>query len=254
MSNLGQHWLLLRGLGRESAHWGEFKSLMQAHFMPADIHSLDLIGAGDLYESISPDNVAQITAQLRERAAQLGLLTQPITLCAVSFGAMVAWHWLKTYPQDCAGACLINTSFANLSPFYQRLRWQNLPQLLRIIMTRNIAKREAAIIHLVANNRDNDQKTTALWISIQQRRPIHYQTVLKQLIAAARFDSGNKPDKPILILSTQGDKLVSPRCSLAIAQHYQLNCVVHSWAGHDLSSDDPHWVIEQLTKWLTSNN
>ena len=250
MNELGKHWVLLRGLARESAHWGEFVPLLKDNFADASVNTLDLAGTGRFYQQTSPCTIAAITEQLRQQALEQGLLTRPITLCAVSLGAMVAWHWLKTYPQDCAGACLINTSFANISPFYQRLRWQNLHKVITLLAQPDIAKREAAIVALVANNREFYEKTSAAWTEIHRQRPISLTTRVKQLYAASRYVSGEKPSQPILLVNAQADRLVSPACSEAIQHHYGLNYRVHTWGGHDLTTDDPQWVIAQLKEWV----
>jgi len=45
---------------------------------------------------------------------------------------MVAWEWMRNYPDDICGASLINTSFADLSPFYHRLRLAMLRKICRV--------------------------------------------------------------------------------------------------------------------------
>ncbi|MFZ2725921.1 MAG: alpha/beta hydrolase [Methylococcaceae bacterium] len=250
MSELGKHWLLIRGLARESAHWGEFVPLLKSSFPEAKVTTLDLAGTGRFYQQSSPCSIEKITEQLRQHALEQGLLAQPITLCAVSLGAMVAWQWLKSYPQDCAGACLINTSFANLSPFYQRLRWQNAHKIISLLRKTDIAEREAQIVALVANNQAIYAQTSAVWAQIHRQRPIGVATRLKQLYAASRYQAGEKPLQPILLLNAQADRLVSPACSEAIAQHYGLAYRRHAWGGHDLTTDDGEWVIKQLREWL----
>lgn len=250
MSELGQHWLLLRGLARESAHWGEFVPLLHSSFPNARVTTLDLAGTGRFYRDTSPCSIAAITAQVRQYALTQGVLNYPITLCAVSLGAMVAWHWLKTYPQDCAGACLINTSFANLSPFYQRLRWQNSYKLIELLGQRSIEQREAVIVQLVTNKREQYACTSAAWAYIHRQRPISLKTRLCQLYAASRYQAGDKPKQPILLLNAQADRLVAPACSEAIQTKYNLDYRCHSWGGHDLTTDDGAWVITQLRDWL----
>jgi pimeloyl-ACP methyl ester carboxylesterase len=249
MSELGNRWLLLRGLARESGHWGDFTALMQSSFANSQVNTLDLAGTGRFYQQSSPCTIAAITEQLRQQALAQDLLDKPISLCAVSLGGMVAWHWLKTYPQDCAGACLINTSFANLSPFYHRLRWQNVAKVLSLL-GKDIEQREAKIVALVANNEAVYAKTSAAWANIHHLRPISSATRLKQIYAASRYVSGEQPSQPILLLNAKADRLVEPACSEAIAQRYSVDYRQHLWAGHDLTTDDGAWVIEQLKDWV----
>lgn len=248
---IGQNWLLLRGLARESAHWGNFIQELQQAFPEANISVLDLPGTGQSYLDNSPKTISDITKQTRLKALEKGLLNQPITLLAVSLGGMVAWEWLKTYPNDINGACIINTSFSNLSPFYQRLRWQCYPNFLAIIAQQNIQQRERAILQLVSNKRDHDEIVSHEWANIQNQRPISLKNSFKQIIAAATFKPDHiKLNSPTLLLNSKNDKLVSSVCSEKIHQHYQLPIHYHPWAGHDLTLDDPKWVATQLQDWI----
>jgi len=252
---IGQHWVLLRGLARESGHWGEFVPQLQNRFPKAKITLLDLPGTGRYYQQKSPYSITQITEQVRIAASEQGLLEQPITLLAVSLGAMVGWQWLNQYPKEICGAVLINTSLANLSPFYQRMRWSSSLKLLALLLQSNLSKREQAIVKLVSNRQECYQTITAQWTAIQSQRPIHINNCLRQLLAAATYkpDYNIKPTQPILLLNGLGDRLVSPQCSMAIQKKWQIPLQSHPWAGHDLTLDDSQWVLEQLSHLLDSN-
>ena len=54
MNNVGQNWLLLRGLARESGHWGDFVNQLQVAFPKATINTLDLAGTGQFHHQKSP--------------------------------------------------------------------------------------------------------------------------------------------------------------------------------------------------------
>src|SRR5574341_206136 len=97
-SVLGQNWLLLRGLSREAAHWGDFVPLLQSAFPSAHISTLDLPGTGCLYRHISPTDMQAIAENVRRQALTAGLLQRPATVLALSLGAMVTWEWLLKYP------------------------------------------------------------------------------------------------------------------------------------------------------------
>ena len=152
--DLGQNWILLRGLARESAHWGAFIPLLQATFPAAQITLLDLPGTGCFHQETSPTTIKAMTDQVRRHALDHGLIQQPVTILALSLGAMVAWEWMHSYPEDVCGATLINTSFADLSPFYQRLRWQSYRKFVALAMTRDLSNRESKILQLVSNRRN----------------------------------------------------------------------------------------------------
>lgn len=248
---LGQNWLLLRGLAREPAHWGNFIAILQATFPHATINTLALPGTGEHYQLDSPRTIGEITEFVRSQAHARGLLEKPATILALSLGAMVTWEWLLRYPNDCCGAALISTSFAGLSPFYQRLRWQYYGRLNGIIWAGDILQREKKILQWVNNSPDSNDEIAQQWSKIQQERPISPQTAFRQILAASTYrPSPRKPKPPVLLINSQGDRLVSPQCSAAIAQKWQLPLKTHPWAGHDLTVDDGNWVAEVLKNWV----
>ena len=100
-------------------------------------------------------------------------------------GGMVAWEWMKNTHKTINAAVLINTSFASLSPFYQRLRWKSYAKLASILFTANSYHRELAILKLVTNSRQYDAANIAHWHEIQTRRPVNLANSLSQIIAAA---------------------------------------------------------------------
>ncbi len=251
--HLGRNWILLRGLSRESAHWGDFVPLLQATFPDARITALDLPGTGRYYREVSPDTISQITHKVRAQAQQAGLLQQPATVLGLSLGAMVAFEWMLTYPGDICGATLINTSFAGVSPFYQRLRWQSLDRLASLLLKRNLRERESAILALVSN-RARDERTVTAWETIQQERPVSLKNSWRQIRAAASYrPCGLRPEQSVLLLNAWGDRLVAPECSVDIYRKWRWHYCSHSWAGHDLPLDDGAWVVSQLRAWVAQN-
>jgi pimeloyl-ACP methyl ester carboxylesterase len=247
---LGQNWILLRGLARESGHWGDFVPLLQSAFPNAQITLLDLPGTGSFYRETSPNSIKEITNSVRRHALDQGLLEQPVTILALSLGAMVAWEWMRRYPEDICGAALMNTSFADVSPFYQRLRWQSYKDFAALLMTRNLRKRELGILQLTSNRRQHEQIAQA-WEKIQIERPISLKNSFIQIKAAATYRPGDiRPKQPILLLNGLGDRLVSPACSEAIHKKWNLKLCRHQWAGHDLTLDDGAWVVSLLKDWI----
>jgi len=269
--DLGQNWILLRGLARESAHWGAFVPLLQATFPTAQITLLDLPGTGCFHQKTSPNTIKAITDKVRRHAFDHGLLQQPVTILALSLGAMVAWEWMHSYPEDICGATLINTSFADLSPFYQRLRWQSYGKFVALAMTRDGHSRESKILQLVSNRRNiardgvydesqsgtgaaQNKQITQAWENIQNERPISLKNSFHQIVAAASYRPGDiKPNQPVLLLNGLGDRLVSPACSEAIHKKWNLELRRRIAAGHDLTLDDGAWVARQLKDWARFN-
>ena len=249
--NLGQNWILLRGLARESAHWGAFVPLLQSTFPNAQITLLDLPGTGCFHRETSPNTIKAITDEVRRHALDNGVIEQPVTILALSLGAMVAWEWMHSYPEDICGAILMNTSFADLSPFYQRLRWQSYGKFIALTMTRDIHNREAKVLQLTSNRRNRDEQIIQAWEQIQKDRPISLKNSFRQIMAAASYRPGDiKPKQPVLLLNGQGDRLVSPACSEAIHKKWNLELHSRIGSGHDLTLDDGAWVVLQLKAWL----
>jgi pimeloyl-ACP methyl ester carboxylesterase len=163
----------------------------------------------------------------------------------------------------------MNTSFADVSPFYQRLRWQSYRGFIALAMTRNLYKRESGILQLTSNRRNisrdgvyaasqsgtgaaQRKRITHAWERIQNERPISLKNSVRQMIAAASYRPGDiKPKQPVLLLNGLGDRLVAPACSEAIHKKWHLELRRHLWAGHDLTLDDGAWVASQLKDWLT---
>jgi pimeloyl-ACP methyl ester carboxylesterase len=253
-SELGNNWILLRGLARESAHWGDFIPLLQITFPSAQITLLDLPGTGSFHRDTSPWSIKSITDQVRRNAQAQGLLDKPVTILAVSLGGMVAWEWMRHYPEDICGATLMNTSFADVSPFYQRLRWQSYLNFVALAWARDAYCREFRALQLISNRRDQDEQIALAWKKIHQERPISLINSLRQIMAAASYLPGDvKPGQKVLLLNGQGDRLVSPDCSEAIHKKWQLELRSHPWAGHDLTLDDGVWVVSQLEDWVVKN-
>ena len=89
-SEIGQNWLLLRGLARESAHWGDFIPLLQTTFPDANVTLLDLPGTGRFYKEVSPSNIKTISETVRRQALDRGCLQQPVTILAISTEPMTS--------------------------------------------------------------------------------------------------------------------------------------------------------------------
>jgi len=249
--NLGQNWILLRGLARESAHWGAFVPLLQSTFPDAQITLLDLPGTGCFHLETSPSAIKAITDQVRRHAVDKGCMQQPATILALSLGAMIAWEWMHNYPEDICAVTLMNTSFADLNPFYQRLRWQSYGKFIALAMTRDLHNRESKILRLTSNRRNRDEQIIQAWEKIQIEHPISLKNSLRQMIAAATYRPGDtKPKQPVLLLNGQGDRLVAPACSEAIHKKWNLDLHCRIGAGHDLTLDDGAWVALQLKEWV----
>lgn len=66
-------WILLRGLTRESRHWGDFPELLRAEITGARVIALDLPGNGDLNAMTSPATILDMASLCRAQLARQGV-------------------------------------------------------------------------------------------------------------------------------------------------------------------------------------
>jgi pimeloyl-[acyl-carrier protein] methyl ester esterase len=238
----GMNWLLLRGLARQSEHWGDFPSLL-AKAVPGDrVFTLDLPGTGSRFTEASPDSIPEIRQSVQACA---GELPSPLILVGLSLGGMVAMDWAGQQSLGLAGVVAINTS-SGWSPPWQRLQPGQWGSVLKILADPGADRREAAILSLTSNL-SHPASLLAHWRELQHQRPVSRRTALRQMRAATRYrPPENPPSVPLLLLASQADHMVSSRCSGKLAKLWGCGFVEHPWAGHDLPLDDPEWVLEKL--------
>ncbi|MDQ7743968.1 alpha/beta fold hydrolase [Hydrogenophaga pseudoflava] len=248
-------WVFLRGLTRESAHWGDFPARFEAALPGARVHLIDLPGNGARRGERSPATVADIVADVRAQRHRLGI-AGPVHLLALSLGAMVATQWLHSAPQDIASSVLVNTSMRPFSPLHHRLQPHNLPTLLRLLVGRASPEAAERLIWRMTSARSPvDEAVLAAWVAARVLRPVQAANALRQLLAAARFRAPHgAPPRPVLLLTSRGDRLVHSRCSQALARAWGCPLAQHPDAGHDLPLDDPDWVIARVREWVAHMN
>lgn len=246
-------WVLLRGLTREAAHWGNFPSVFRQTLPGAQLHLLDLPGNGARHAERSPATVHALVADVREQIAQRGIAT-PVHVLALSLGAMVAAQWSHTAPHELAGAVLVNTSLRPFSPLHHRLQAPNWPRVLRLALGRPTPDAaERLVWQMTSRQRCVDEAVIAAWVAARRHHPVRGANALRQLLAAARYRAPvQAPAVPLLLLAGAADRLVNPRCSHALAGAWCAPLREHPRAGHDLPLDDPHWVAEQVRDWLAA--
>lgn len=250
---MSRNWVLLRGLIRESRHWEGFDVRMQAAFPGDHVVAIDLPGNGQLHDQASPTRIEGMVAGLRQQLSDRGL-SPPFHVLALSLGAMTTLSWMDDYPSEVAAAALMNTSVARFSPFWRRLRYQNYGQILRALLAGSREKREAIILSITSNQLDSSQQRALAkkWADYAAQQPVSTANALRQLLSAARFQAPDSlpPGVPVLVLNGGGDRLVSPRCSRELADGWNLPLRVHPGGGHDLTLDQPDWVVDELRQWL----
>ncbi|MEO8526289.1 MAG: alpha/beta hydrolase [Caldimonas sp.] len=246
-------WILLRGLTREARHWGDLPERLVARLGGASVAALDIPGNGVRYRERSPTSVEAMVAVCRE-TLDATEHEPPYILVGMSLGAMVATSWASLHADEVSGVVLINSSSRALSGWHRRLRWQQIPTLLRIVATRDAIVRERRVLHLTTRHPPQPEITLlASWADWRRQHPVSITNAIRQLLAAARY---RLPETlaplPLLVLASAMDALVDPACSLALARAWGADLRVHPTAGHDLPLDDGDWVAQQVSAWWLS--
>ncbi|ORU94749.1 MAG: hypothetical protein A6F70_09855, partial [Cycloclasticus sp. symbiont of Bathymodiolus heckerae] len=184
MTNSTICFVLIRGLLREARHWGILPGLIQEQYPNALILTPDIPGNGRLNHLTSPNTIAGMTDALREQVPQ----NFPVKLIAISMGGMIAIDWMVRYPSKVSSAVLINTSLSNISPFYQRLRWQNYPKIIKLLVSA-MRDREQLILALTSNKHAHNAELLSEWQRWQHENPVSNASAKSQLLASAIFST-----------------------------------------------------------------
>ncbi len=248
-------WIFLRGLTRESRHWGSFPELFARGISSAQVLTPDLPGNGSLNIQQSPLHVAEMAENIRAQLIAQGV-PPPYHLLAMSLGAMVAVAWATRYPEELRGCVLINTSLRPFSPFYQRLKPANYLRLLKLALRRACDQDwERTILELTSHKEEHSENVLDQWVAYRREHPVNFRNALRQIAAAARYSAPRaKPPLPILVLTSKEDALVDTSCSRQLAVYWDTDFAEHPSAGHDLPLDDGDWVVRQVNLWLAAES
>lgn len=252
---------LVRGLVRESRHWGEFLTDLQSAYTKQGktlrIETIDLPGCGrhsEMWSASSIDGMADFAREkMREilaKEAEFG--QEPAThrrLVAISMGGMVAASWISRYPHDFHSCVLINSSFKGLSKSVERLRWDSWWRIPLVLGQAQIEAKEKRILEWISNREDRRADVLPHWVQIQLTRPVSKANLAIQLLAASRFEAPKSLPIPVLVLASRQDRMVNPDCSQAIADRYGAKILFHPTAGHDLPLDAGGWVATMIAEW-----
>lgn len=245
------NWILLRGLTRESRHWGDFIETFRDRIGAADVITLDLPGNGCLNHLPSLPRVEEMASWCRAELSARAI-RPPYHLLGMSLGAMVAVAWAHNNAEEIRGCVLINTSLRPFNPFYQRLRPRNYAALLKLAaFGGSDAAWESTILRLTSSRDGDNAKLLDAWIAWRREQPVSRRNASRQLLAALRYRAPDRPPKPpLLVLASAADTLVNPICSWQLAVRWHASYAEHPSAGHDIPLDDGAWVAKQVDIWL----
>lgn len=243
--------ILLRGLARESGHWGDFTNQFKDSWGANLVHTLDLPGSGEFATSPAPIHINESVDFLQQRSQERWGGEAKVVV-ALSLGGMVALDWICRHPESVSAVVLINSSTREKTAFYQRLRWQVWPDFIKILATADIARREKRILEIVCNSKEARERLYPIWLKLAQEGSISPANFLRQLMAGLKYspDFALARQRRGAILVGMGDRLVDPQCSDSLSQNLDWPIYRHPWSGHDLPGDDPGWVISTIAKFL----
>jgi pimeloyl-ACP methyl ester carboxylesterase len=263
--NADTHWIFVRGLARESRHWGsfpeEFARALANSGNSARVDGLDLPGTGRFSEMRSPLTIYEITTfvrekflELRRRMRERGEIPPPkVYAVAISLGAMVVCDWMERWPDDFAGVVFINTSFKGFSPPHRRLTPEAIVHIVNIMRASDPVERERRVLKMTSNRPELHEEIAKEWARLGLERPTTPENFARQLTAAALFAPKlPKPQQPVLLLNGAGDRMVHPSCSKEIAARWGATLVQHPTAGHDLTVDDGPFATKEIIRWYES--
>lgn len=251
MSSPVREWFLLRGLTRESRHWGGFPQHLGATLDGARITCLDLPGNGRQNGQASLRSVDAMADWCHAELVRRGGAA-PCGIVAMSLGAMVAVAWAQRHAGDLATVVLINTSLRPFSPFYRRMRPANYLRLLRLFgFPASGREIETAILRMTTRRVPNPDAVIEEWLRWRHENPVSRRNALIQLLAAARYRAPRqRPLDRILLLAGGADRLVDPQCSAELARAWDMPLQIHDDGGHDLPLDDEAWVLQRIRDWM----
>lgn len=244
------NWVLIRGLSRETRHWGQFLEKLKEYYPQSKITVMELPGVGTKYQEKSETSIEGFARALRpdflklkkENPGEYGII-------AVSMGGMIAMNWVDLYPNDFKAIVIVNSSAGNLSGLFERLSPKAIGKILQLFFSNNLIQREKVILELTTGMKKITPELVQKWASFGEQYPLKRSVFLKQIYAASRFIVPKKMPIPLLILAGEQDQLCLPTCSKILGKHFACPLVLHPSAGHDLPLDDPDWMAKKIFEW-----
>lgn len=252
------HWVLLGGIARESARWGDAPAhLLQQlrRVQPAaDLHLLDLPGTGKLWQERSPARVGELVEQLRQRARKL---PKPIGLVAGSGSAALATEWALRHPEEIGALVLLNPALRPFTTLLRSVRVKLWPTLLALLLGRRSPLALDERLFASTTSRRADVETLdSEWQRLSDAHPVKLRNALRQGLAVWRYRASRR--RPlgakgrVLLLAGRKDEWFDWRVSQDISRAWGAALRLHPQGGHDLLLDDPDWVARSVAEWVVA--
>lgn len=239
--------LLLRGLTRESGHWGNFCSVLDEALPDWSVLTLDLPGTGALFQQSPGYRVSDFADSVLEQLALQP--AAPTVIVGMSLGGMVTLEMLGRNVEGLVGGIFINTSEASLSRWNERISPRALVGLLAALASPSLRMREALVHRLTSVNADQGQESRR-WVEIARARPVAKKVLAAQIWAAARYRAPAKIEQPLLWLASEQDRFVDLACTRRLWERFGGELEVYPFAGHDLTLDAPQWTARKIRGFI----
>ena len=242
-------WVLLRGLSRESGHWGPFVPALAAALPEARILPLDLPGTGSRLSERSPRSMRGIMEKTREAPELRSSTDGPVFLFGLSLGGMVAMEWAARHASELAGAIIAASSTSDVAPLWKRFSPRAILDIGLGLFDPDPMRRHERSARLLLNRKDLRKDAIRLWAQIERERPITRGTLRAQMMAAGDYRAPDAIDVPLRFLVGAKDRLVDADCSRILAKRYGAPLSAHPEAGHDLTTDATEWVVREVVQF-----
>jgi alpha-beta hydrolase superfamily lysophospholipase len=246
----------MRGLIRENAHSKFFIDQIKKEHPEVNFLGLEVRGNGKLFKDKSFTDIKDYVKDSRIQFLKVKKEHPNAKnyLAAFSLGGMIATEWLKTHPNDFNKVMLFNTSLKGYCSLPQRFLFKNIPKYLKYVFYQDKREIESVIHSMIINRSDNKKELLDHWVNIREKRPVSVANTLRQMFAASTYEPPKSiPAKNIIIAVGLGDNLVSPECSKSIAKRWETPLFTHPTGGHDITNDQPDWVISLMKKEFISS-
>ncbi len=243
---------LLRGIGRESGHWGtHVPEAIRANMPNARFVMMDLPGAGKYHNQSALPTIEKMADFLREQYHPQNDSLSKRVIVATSLAGNVALEWVSTYPTDFHGAVLISSSLKGVCKGKERVKPEAKKDFVNIFLMDDIAEREKAFLSINSNLNEEKDSLLTSWVALQQQHPVSKGTLLKQTLAGMVYKPDpTKPISQVLVVGSEADKIVATSCLENVAESLDSELYLHPEAGHGLPIDVPDWLADTVSYWV----
>ncbi|MFM2485935.1 alpha/beta fold hydrolase [Celerinatantimonas yamalensis] len=227
--------VLIRGMLGECRYWEYFKQLVEQR-LQRPVFLLSLAKSGT---SLEPLSLVTLIEQHREQLCQL-TGQGDCHLVSLSLGASVALCWQQMYPDEVKSCTLINPLVTVKQRRWQPLLWWLLFKIM--VFSRWPGDQQTRWLH-----RLSAWPSLHSQLATSETHSIDFKALTQHLYEMPIAE----PMVPLQLLVSRHDKWISSEVSYQLADIWQAPLFPHLSAGHDLPLDDPRWVCEKLTDWIT---